>query len=322
MAELSGAGPDGAAPDDGADATESALRARIAELEALVEARRLTIVGLAAQLAEFQGSPTFARGRLAEAERHLAALEATKVIRYSAIPRRAYTKLRRAAAGCATMAEPAMPVDELAAAVVDAGEQEQRLRAQLLARCRGVRPTGRTPGCRPTRVSPIQLMPTATGSIWQTGGTERPPAGWSRSLCGRRTREARFVRTRWLAGLGGIVDAGRRHGGGRPDRPRRPVAAAGRLASGQPVDHRRLRLRRARQPVGLQRRGRRAPVPGRRLRRSHADRLRDQPRQWRAQRHRRRRRWGGAPRAQLGQHARLGPRRSEPPRRRRRATAS
>jgi 50S ribosomal subunit-associated GTPase HflX len=76
--------------------TERELRARIAELEALVEARGLTIVGLAAQLAEFQGSPTFARGRLAEAERQLAALEATKIIRYSAIPRRAYTKLRRA----------------------------------------------------------------------------------------------------------------------------------------------------------------------------------------------------------------------------------
>ena len=58
MAELSGeerAGGD----------VEQALRARIAELEALVEARGLTIVGLAAQLAEFQGSPTFARGRLA-----------------------------------------------------------------------------------------------------------------------------------------------------------------------------------------------------------------------------------------------------------------
>ena len=79
-------------------AIERELRARIAELEALVEARGLTIVGLAAQLAEFQGSPTFARGRLAEAERQLAALEATKIIRYSAIPRRAYTKLRRAGA--------------------------------------------------------------------------------------------------------------------------------------------------------------------------------------------------------------------------------
>src|SRR4051794_1150556 len=100
MAQLSGeAHGDGRATADAARATDDALRARIAELEALVEARRLTIVGLAAQLTEFQGSPTFARGRLVEAERHIAALEATKVFRYSAIPRRAYTTLRRAVAG-------------------------------------------------------------------------------------------------------------------------------------------------------------------------------------------------------------------------------
>ena len=74
---------------------EGELRARIAELEALVEARTHTIVGLAAQLAEHQGTtPTFAAGRLAEAERRLAELKATKVIRYSAVPRRWYGRLR------------------------------------------------------------------------------------------------------------------------------------------------------------------------------------------------------------------------------------
>ncbi len=78
-----------------AAATERELRARIAELEALVEARTNTIVGLSAQLAEYQGSaPTFASGRLAEAERQLAELRATKVIRYSTVPRRLYAQLR------------------------------------------------------------------------------------------------------------------------------------------------------------------------------------------------------------------------------------
>lgn len=75
---------------------EPALRARIAELEALLEARAATIVGLAAQLAEHQdGDPTSASARLAEAERHIAALEATKLLRYAARPRRVYGSLRR-----------------------------------------------------------------------------------------------------------------------------------------------------------------------------------------------------------------------------------
>jgi hypothetical protein len=80
--------------------TERELRARIAELEALLEARTHTILGLAAQLAEHQGStPTFAAGRLAEAERRLAELQATKVIRYSAVPRRFYGRLRGGTGG-------------------------------------------------------------------------------------------------------------------------------------------------------------------------------------------------------------------------------
>jgi uncharacterized coiled-coil protein SlyX len=78
-----------------AASTERELRARIAELEALLEARTNTIVGLSAQLAEYQGtSATFASGRLADAERQLAELRATKVIRYSAVPRRLYGQLR------------------------------------------------------------------------------------------------------------------------------------------------------------------------------------------------------------------------------------
>lgn len=79
--------------------TEAQLRARIAELEALVDARTAALVGLAAQLAEHQGSPTFRRGRLAEAERQLAELRATKVLRYSSTPRRFYAALRRRVRG-------------------------------------------------------------------------------------------------------------------------------------------------------------------------------------------------------------------------------
>ncbi|MEO5898889.1 MAG: hypothetical protein ABIR68_02015 [Ilumatobacteraceae bacterium] len=81
------------------DAASDAMRARIAELEALLAARTATVVGLAAQLAEHQGSPTFAVGRLAAAEHRLAELEATKIIRYSAVPRRIYARLRRAGRG-------------------------------------------------------------------------------------------------------------------------------------------------------------------------------------------------------------------------------
>jgi hypothetical protein len=75
--------------------TERELRARIAELEALVEARTETIVGLGAQLAELrgEGSPVMAE-RLREAERQLAELKATKVMRYTAGARKAYSMLR------------------------------------------------------------------------------------------------------------------------------------------------------------------------------------------------------------------------------------
>ena len=67
--------------------TERALRARILELEALVEARTQAIVGLGAQLAEARGdgSPVMA-DRLREAERQLAELRGTKVMRYTASP--------------------------------------------------------------------------------------------------------------------------------------------------------------------------------------------------------------------------------------------
>ena len=70
--------------------TERALRARIVELEALVEARTQAIVGLGAQLAEMRGdgSPVMAE-RLREAERQLAELRGTKVMRYTARARRA-----------------------------------------------------------------------------------------------------------------------------------------------------------------------------------------------------------------------------------------
>jgi hypothetical protein len=75
--------------------TERALRARILELEALLEARTQAIVGLGAQLAELRGdgSPVMAE-RLREAERQLAELRGTKVMRYTARARRAYSMLR------------------------------------------------------------------------------------------------------------------------------------------------------------------------------------------------------------------------------------
>lgn len=75
--------------------TERALRARIGELEALVDARTQAIVGLGAQLAEMRGdgSPVMAE-RLGEAERQLAELRGTKVIRYTSRARRAYSMLR------------------------------------------------------------------------------------------------------------------------------------------------------------------------------------------------------------------------------------
>ena len=75
--------------------TERALRARILELETLLEARTQAIVGLGAQLAELRGdgSPVMAE-RLREAERQLAELRATKVMRYTARARRAYSLLR------------------------------------------------------------------------------------------------------------------------------------------------------------------------------------------------------------------------------------
>ena len=74
---------------------ERAVRARILELEALLEARTQAIVGLGAQLAELRGdgSPVMAE-RLREAERQLAELRGTKVLRYTARARRAYSMLR------------------------------------------------------------------------------------------------------------------------------------------------------------------------------------------------------------------------------------
>ncbi|MEY2445751.1 MAG: hypothetical protein QOE00_2331 [Ilumatobacteraceae bacterium] len=76
-------------------ATERALRARILELQALVEARTQAIVGLGAQLAELRGdgSPVLAE-RLRETERQLAELRGTKVMRYTSRARRVYSLLR------------------------------------------------------------------------------------------------------------------------------------------------------------------------------------------------------------------------------------
>jgi hypothetical protein len=83
-------------PSVTAAGTQRALRARIAELEQLLDARTQTIVGMGARLAELQGhAPPSTAQRLREAERQLAELRATKIVRYSAVPRRLYARLRR-----------------------------------------------------------------------------------------------------------------------------------------------------------------------------------------------------------------------------------
>lgn len=93
MAELSAHRGDPAA-------TERVLRARIAELEALVEARTQVIVGMGARLAELQGdAPPSLTSKLRETEQQLTQLRATKLIRYSEAPRRLYGRLRALARG-------------------------------------------------------------------------------------------------------------------------------------------------------------------------------------------------------------------------------
>jgi hypothetical protein len=77
-----------------------ALRARVAELERLLEARTQAIVGMGARLAELSGdAPPPLADRVRALESELAQLRATKVLRYSAVPRRLYTRLRRASRG-------------------------------------------------------------------------------------------------------------------------------------------------------------------------------------------------------------------------------
>ena len=80
--------------------TEHELRARIAELEALLEARTQTIVGMGARLGELQGdAPPALAEQLRATEAELAQLRATKVIRYSNLPRRVYGRIRRVLGG-------------------------------------------------------------------------------------------------------------------------------------------------------------------------------------------------------------------------------
>ena len=83
------------------DATVVAdLRARVAELEQLVEARTQAIVGMGARLAELQGdAPPALAERVKALEAELDLLKRTKVLRYSAVPRRLYGRLRRGAGG-------------------------------------------------------------------------------------------------------------------------------------------------------------------------------------------------------------------------------
>ncbi len=91
-------GPDPASNDPAA--LERLWRARIAELEALLDARTQTIVGLGARLAELRGdAPPQLVERLRAAEADLAQLRATKVLRYSAAPRQIYARIRASRRG-------------------------------------------------------------------------------------------------------------------------------------------------------------------------------------------------------------------------------
>jgi cell division protein FtsB len=79
---------------------EAQLQARIAELEAQLEARTQTIVTLAARISELEGDTTAAvveRAHRAEVE--LSQLRATKLFRIADRPRRVYARLRGAARG-------------------------------------------------------------------------------------------------------------------------------------------------------------------------------------------------------------------------------
>jgi hypothetical protein len=81
-------------------ATIRALRARVSELEALLDARTQAVVGMGARLAKaHDDSPSLAAVRIAELERELEQLRATKLLRYSAVPRRIYGRVRRFRAG-------------------------------------------------------------------------------------------------------------------------------------------------------------------------------------------------------------------------------
>jgi hypothetical protein len=75
---------------------ERELRAHIAQLQALLEARTQTIIGLGARLAELQGdAPPALVERVKIAEGELDLLRNTKVIRYSTVPRRLYGRIGR-----------------------------------------------------------------------------------------------------------------------------------------------------------------------------------------------------------------------------------
>jgi hypothetical protein len=77
-----------------------ALRARVAELEALLDARTQAIVGLGARLAQFEaGAPAPLDANVEQLQSELAQLRATKLWRYSAVPRRIYARTRRIARG-------------------------------------------------------------------------------------------------------------------------------------------------------------------------------------------------------------------------------
>jgi type VI protein secretion system component VasK len=76
--------------------TERALRARVAELEARLEARTQVVVTMGARLAEIEGgAPAPVAERLRAVERELEQLRSTKVLRWAAWPRRIYAGIRR-----------------------------------------------------------------------------------------------------------------------------------------------------------------------------------------------------------------------------------
>lgn len=79
-----------------ASGTDLELNARVAELEALLDARTSVIVTLHRRIAELEGrDQSDLAERAQHAEEEVRALKNTKLYRFAEVPRRLYGRLRR-----------------------------------------------------------------------------------------------------------------------------------------------------------------------------------------------------------------------------------